>query len=95
MDRRGHEKIQAIAAEVGYHVEDMNAGREAVKYVTVQVTRMRPEGLLNALDEAGLMKGHARGPSDAVAITGPQLEVVGNTNDWLTLEDVNMRGTTH
>ncbi|MDB5175693.1 MAG: hypothetical protein JWM81_551 [Candidatus Saccharibacteria bacterium] len=95
MDKQGHERIQTVAAEAGFHVADMNAGKAAVKYVTAQVSRRRPEDLLNALDEAHLMASHYDGPRDAVFISGPQLEVVASSNDWVTLEDVNMGGTTY
>lgn len=91
MDRAGHDKIRETAADAGnYHVEPMDPRQFLSRYVSVQVTGQNPEGLLNALDDAGLM-AREEGPHEAIYVEGPQLQVIASSGDWLTFEDMNDR----
>ena len=86
MDRNGHERVRQAAARAGSVVRELAPGIAAVRFLTAQVSGTRPEGLLNALDTAGLMSS-VDGPRDD--IVGPQLQVVASSNDYITFEDLN------
>ena len=88
MDINGHATVREAIEDLVY-VAPMPEGVESQRYLTVQVSGVNHDVVLNALHNANLMRVNS--PRDAIFSHDPELQVVTGSTDYLTFEDLNAR----